>query len=468
MKHSKILTMALSGVLLLGAALSIGALVVPAKAAEKPADIQQAASILSGRGVYQGDASGNLNLDKGLTRAELAAILTRMNDEVSDPSVFEVFCYFQDLPAWAKSYVGYTVSHLLMRGYDSVHFGPNDLVNPSMACTVVLRSTDYWDKEGKDWTYATAGQFTASLGWIAPSTASASTITRGEMAVLLSRASGWSEPSVQEQSPATVPVTFTTDAFEITADGQYIVHADHWSREDFSQQANPAVFTSVYTRELYNTIRQTLVDGKAGDQPAFTKASYNDVNRVLTYMCGVFTYDKYSPQNFPNHYEHPNYFAVNAWIPETVEAPLAFIKPVIAEAKKMKTDSEKVTYLNDYLCSLMAYDYENYRSVGITKVFAPHAEEVKGTCGSYSTAFQLLCQAADIPCISVASEEKNHAWNMVYADGQWLHVDVSANDTNSRDFILLAEKYPADGYNDSYPEVTAFIQELLVPGSTAN
>ncbi len=439
----------------------------PVRAAERPADIQQAAALLRGKGVYKGDASGDLKLDKGLTRAELAAILTRLNKEVTDPSVFTSFCYFPDVPDWAKPYVGYCVSWLLMRGYDSAHFGPNDSVDPRMACTVVLRSCGYDHDEGSEWTYATASQYAASLGWIDPSTANAAAITRGEMAVLLCRASGWSEAAKQAQATTTVPAS--QKAFEITPDGQYIVHADHWSREDFSQQADPAVFTGVYTRELYNAIRQTLVDGDAGDQPAFTVVlpdNMSKVERILAHMDGGFCYDKFGPPNFVNHIEHTKYFAVSSYIPDSYKAPLAFIQPIAKYVDTLTSDREKVTYLNDYLCSLMTYDYEDHGFADVTEIFASHAKEVSGDCGSYANAMQLLCQTVGIPCIIISSIEGDHIWNMVYADGRWLHVDVSANDTNRRDLILLKETYPASGYPDSYPEVTAFIKELLVPGSS--
>jgi len=53
---------------------------------------------------------------------------------------------------------------------------------------------------------------------------------------------------------------------------------------------------------------------------------------------------------------------------------------------------------------------------------------------------------------------------MVYVDGRWLHVDVSANDLRGRHYVLLAETYP--DHLDQTPEATAFIKELLVPGST--
>ncbi len=50
----------------------------------------------------------------------------------------------------------------------------------------------------------------------------------------------------------------------------YAISADHWSREDFSEKANPKVFTGVYGRKLYNAIRQTMVDGTSDTAPAYT------------------------------------------------------------------------------------------------------------------------------------------------------------------------------------------------------
>lgn len=252
-----------------------------------------------------------------------------------------------------------------------------------------------------------------------------------------------------------------------TPSGEYTISTDHWSREDFSRLANPAVFKGVYDRNLYNTIRQTLVDGDAIDPPAYTMVAkgddYSAVKNVIGRLDNTKVFEHYAPDNFSNYWQYLDYFAVSSKIPPQFEAPLVFIQPVIAEVNKLDSDREKVTYLNDYLCSLLVYDRNEY--AGIPRTFAPHDKELGADCGAYSMAFSFLCGAADIPCFSISTTTGvNHIWNMVYADGQWLHVDVSTNDSTHSHTMLLRETYP--NHPDDAPEATAFIKELLVPGST--
>lgn len=243
----------------------------------------------------------------------------------------------------------------------------------------------------------------------------------------------------------------------------YTISVDHWSREDFSQEANPAVFTDVYDRELYNAIRQTLVDGGPGDLPAYTmvsKENYSAVKNLTGRLEGVLRHEHYVPQNFTNYWQYLDYFAVSAEMPENYQAPLDFIRPAIEHTDTLDSDREKVEYLNDYLCTLLAY--EKGKTAGITQTFSPHGRELKAACGSYARAFKFLCGAAGIPCFTISST--NHTWNLVYADGAWLHVDVSTNDLTDSHSVLLIETYR--NHIDQAPEATAFIKELLAPGST--
>lgn len=244
----------------------------------------------------------------------------------------------------------------------------------------------------------------------------------------------------------------------------YTISADHWSREDYSQEANPSVFTGVYSRELYNAIHQTMLEG-TGENPAYTMVSHKDysaVKQLTGRMEGVLRYEHYVPQNFTNYWQYLDYYAVSAEMPENYQAPLDFIQPVIAHAGTLDSDRERVEYLNDYLRTLLAY--EQGKTSGVTQTFAPHTGELKAACGSYARAMKFLCAAVDIPCFTIST--KAHTWNLVYVDGQWLHVDVSANDLYGRNSILLTETYQAG--KDQAPEATAFLKELYVPGSTSS
>jgi len=437
-------------------------LACPAFASEPPITPEAAGAILREQGIYQGNGSGDLMLDKGLTRAELAAILTRLHGEGQiDPNHYTWACYFKDVPEWAKPYVGYCVANLLVTGYNETQYGPNDLVTPAMACTVVFRCCGYESGEGSVWTYGTACEHAVSLGLLSQATAQASIITRGEMAVLICQA-------LNQQSENAPPQAVTVPSgYQSSPGGGVTISQNSWSREDFSRYANPEVFTGPFTRELYNAIRQTLVDigteNSTGDRCAYTMVSKNDysaVKQMVGRMDGLLWYEHYVPQNLVNYYEYPDYFALSAQMPESYGSAYDFIQPVIDAVTHMGSDREKVKYLNDYLCSLLAYD-ERYVA-GISRTFAPHSEELKGICSDYTHNFKFLCAAADIPCFTVSST--NHSWNLVYADGQWLYVDVTANDAYHRDYILLAET--VSDHIDQAPEATAFLKELLVPGST--
>ncbi len=265
----------------------------------------------------------------------------------------------------------------------------------------------------------------------------------------------------QEETPQPTPTPTPTPT--PAPSGEYTINVDHWSREDFSQQANPAVFTGVYDRNLYNTIRQTLVDGDAIDPPAYTmvaKGDYGTVKTLIERLDNIKWFEHYVPDNFTNYWQYLDYYAVSSKMPEQYEAPLSYIQPTIATMNQLHSEKEKVVYLDSYLRTLLTYKVGSH--AGITQIFSDHNVELPATCSTYAAAFSFLCGAADIPCVTISTSD--HTWNLVYVDSQWLHVDVSANDHYNRAYILMAESYP--NHPDQAPAATAFIKELLVPGST--
>ena len=191
--RKKFLSMALACALSLSMA-------VPAVAAAPPSELEMAAAYVREQGIMTGDQNGNLNLDAGLNRAELAVLLTRLRNGTEElfanTGYYEQGCKFTDVPAWAKLFVGYCVRNNLVAGYDTLRYGASDPVNPAAACTVILRVCGVADGEGSIWNYNTACSYAAGLGWIDESTAHANTITRGEMAVLIYRAQTGARPGV--------------------------------------------------------------------------------------------------------------------------------------------------------------------------------------------------------------------------------------------------------------------------------
>ena len=131
-------------------ALSITLAVVlacPALATSSEEEI--AAEYLKEQGILEGDQNGDMNLASGLTRAQLAAVLTRLNGNQEHVQAEQEFyisqCKFPDVPAWARLYVGYCYFNSLMVGYDTGVFGADDGVTPAAAygCSTVHGSSRY-------------------------------------------------------------------------------------------------------------------------------------------------------------------------------------------------------------------------------------------------------------------------------------------------------------------------------------
>ena len=172
--------------LLLAGAMTAALLTGPAQAAESPSPQEIAATRLQAEGLMNGDEHGDLHLDKGLTRAELACLISPivLNPEhvAWERDYYAKLCTtnFSDVPEWAQVAVGVCASMGVVAGYGDGRFGPNDPVSPQMACTIMLR---YLEREG--WTYDTACDKAEELGLAPAEVLEGETITRGDMALLL-------------------------------------------------------------------------------------------------------------------------------------------------------------------------------------------------------------------------------------------------------------------------------------------
>ena len=172
--------------LLLAGAMTAALLTGPAQAAESPSPQEIAATRLQAEGLMNGDEHGDLHLDKGLTRAELACLISPivLNPEhvAWERDYYAKLCTtnFSDVPEWAQVAVGVCASLGVVAGFGDGRFGSDVPVSPQMAWTIMLR---YLERDG--WTYVTACGKAVELGLAQAETLEGETITRGDMALLL-------------------------------------------------------------------------------------------------------------------------------------------------------------------------------------------------------------------------------------------------------------------------------------------
>lgn len=146
-------------------------------------DMDYEADILKSKGLFSGDDSG-YRLEEGLTRAEMAAMLTRIvggTAEVeSDREGFASQCTFSDVPNWAKPYVGYCVEKKLLNGIGNGLYGAEKKANKLDYCSVVLRATGI----NTGYTYSTADVKAVELGYLSLGRSALADLTRGDVVAI--------------------------------------------------------------------------------------------------------------------------------------------------------------------------------------------------------------------------------------------------------------------------------------------
>ena len=224
---------------------------------------------------------------------------------------------------------------------------------------------------------------------------------------------------------------------------------------DYSQYANPDVFTEAYTRDAYNAAYYVLSGVSYGDLSRTGTVHfdvYGDRQQFENLLVGIANGVTLSVEDVGE-----KTYAVYAHEMDWSTADAA-TDELIREVQAL-TDREKVRRLNEWICAHMTYDPK--KTAGVNEVATANAP-VSGECISYARMMNYLCARAGIPCIKVFGE--SHCWNLIYTDGEWTYTDVSLNDQVSGHSALLCGASPAKQLDD--PAGVRFLQELLVPNST--
>lgn len=106
----------------------------------------EAVEVLADMAVLQGDASGNFNPNKTITRAEAAAVMCRLvgvEDEVKNSQITA----FTDVASshWASGYVAKATELDIIGGYGNGKFGPSDAVTQQQIIKMLVCAWGYED-----------------------------------------------------------------------------------------------------------------------------------------------------------------------------------------------------------------------------------------------------------------------------------------------------------------------------------
>lgn len=225
----------------------------------------------------------------------------------------------------------------------------------------------------------------------------------------------------------------------------------------YSEQANDDVFSSAYTREAYDALRECIVNG--GDSRAITMNA-ETYKAMQSAVAAVGCYPSY---DIKAGTDGKTFFHTKK---STSFAEAATVCQSFLDTLSDKTDSDKLYAIACYVCDRLEYDAGSTATP--RTVFASDSSK-KGNCMSYAHSLQFLCDLADIPCVYVHSS--THQWNEVYVDGKWQSVDLTSFDigyTERGSAILMCDASENQGhiYEQTEPQLTRFAEELLVPGST--
>lgn len=154
----------------------------------------------------------------------------------------------------------------------------------------------------------------------------------------------------------------------------------------------------------------------------------------------------YMPSGNKMSYIKYSYNLTAAQCAETMKTIEKNTASVIAEAKTLGTDYDRIKLFHDWIINRTDYiangEKYTWRLDGPI-IYA------KSVCEGYSKAFSYLCQSVGIECICISGTGNGggHMWNMVKVDGKWYHIDVTWDDpltTSGKpmlryDYFLISE-----------------------------
>lgn len=245
---------------------------------------------------------------------------------------------------------------------------------------------------------------------------------------------------------------------EVKLDGYHAAQAEDGNISDTFLSAEEAIASALNRCEAivefptdasapYTVTKQNvgaLVNGFLNSHPEYfyiDKVSYVGLSNGLVRRL-LFTYK----------YDNETITEMRAEYAAALKEAVSQVDPELMDASQM------CVVIHDYLAGICDYIHAGGSAGGSVKEamrYTAYGALVNGqaVCQGYALAYQDIMNALGVPCITIASEKIDHAWNMVKLGNSYYHVDVTWDDSYTcpgqvfHDNLLLSKQdMPGTGH----------------------
>lgn len=244
--------------------------------------------------------------------------------------------------------------------------------------------------------------------------------------------------------------------FQIALNGTYYVTGDKLVASVSAPASTPAAYTSpAYVYELtyhVNSVDEFLAvkaDALSRHVEKLTITTPREIASLVSSHAWhnnepVVTYGELNASKCSMSYNSRGYFAITYGYTTTMEEELyteALVTQLVPGFNK-GTTYDKIKNVHDYICNTVVYSHDTaYGSADFRSAYDALASGTT-VCSGYALLFQKFMDHMQIPCYIAIGP--NHAWNLVYLDGAWYHIDVTHDDQSwgiSRKKFLRGASY---------------------------
>ena len=162
---------------------------------------------------------------------------------------------------------------------------------------------------------------------------------------------------------------------------------------------------------------------KSNNKYRFKLGEYYEEIREVHNIMATFDY-------VLDYYKKPSY-----WIESDDET---IRNKALEITKDCSSDYEKIRQVYEWVINNIYYDYDALNTGNAVVNAVNVLKDRKSVCQGYAVLMAALLRSLDIPVMVVGGyggspiniSDRNHAWNMAYADGRWIFIDATWDSHN--------------------------------------